>query len=250
MKTELLVALIAGAIGLTTAGGTIWSSIRNSERTDANAKSIEQLKIENDKRSALEQRLREISKYSEPLTRSAYDLQSRFFNILRQNLVEVYLRNGSDREKTYVKENTTFLMAQYMCWTEIVRREVSLTDLSDNEKTRNLIKVQDDIYGIWGSDRYPPLLRVFAGEQRAIGEALMLEGPRGPECMGYNKFLNSFGAGANPLIDALRDDVEKLETNSKNATDRMTKIQNALIDLLLVVDPQYLRFAAERRTKA
>jgi hypothetical protein len=101
VNTELTVALIAGAVALASAAGTVWSSIRNAERSNANAKAIEQLKI------AAETQ-KEISAFSEPLARSAYDLQSRFYNILRQNLVDVYLVNGNDREKSYVVNSTVF----------------------------------------------------------------------------------------------------------------------------------------------
>ena len=135
MKTELSVALIAGAISLLTAGGTLWSSFQ----ANVNAADIEKLKIEKERRSAAEQRERETSRYKEPLLRSAYDLQSRLYNILKQGFLDVYLSKGDDREKTYAVENTTFAIAQYFCWSEALRREVQFTDLEDQPKARNLI---------------------------------------------------------------------------------------------------------------
>ena len=39
----------------------------------------------------------------------------------------------------------------------------------------------------------PPLSRMFAGEQRAIGELMIREGPRPLECMGYAEFLRKSG---------------------------------------------------------
>jgi hypothetical protein len=98
MKTELLVALIAGAVALASAGISMW----NGWHSDANAKAIAALKIDFEKSEAVAKRQREISKFSEPLARSAYDLQSRFYNILKLDLIGAYLVNGNDREKAYV----------------------------------------------------------------------------------------------------------------------------------------------------
>jgi hypothetical protein len=245
MRIELTVALIAGAVALASAGGTIWSSIRNAEHTRA----IEQLKIDNEKSKEAASRQREISDLSEPLARSAYDLQSRLYNILKQGLVEVYFVRGNDREKSYVINNTAFLVGQYLCWTELVRREIQFIDLGESGKTRELLHLQDTIYGFWGTDRESPVFRIFAGEQRAIGEALIQMGARRPECMGYGKFLGSFHNGVNPLIDALRADVMSLDKGLNQATERLTNLQHALIDLLKMLDPEYVRFPEDRRSK-
>ena len=112
MKTELIVALIAGAVALASAAGTLWSS----QRANLNALAIEQLEIDREASKAAAQRQNEISRFSEPLARSAYDLQSRIYDILRQDLIGVYLTQGNDREKSYVIDNTVFLIAQFQCW--------------------------------------------------------------------------------------------------------------------------------------
>jgi hypothetical protein len=77
------------------------------------------------------------------------------------------LINGNDREKSYVTNNTAFLVGQYLCWTELVRREIQFIDLGESNRTRDLLSLQDTIYSLWGTDQQPPLLRLFAGEQRA-----------------------------------------------------------------------------------
>src|SRR5271170_3283225 len=112
MKTELIVALIAGGAALASAGFTY----RSAGRTDLNTLAIKRLEIDNEKSKATAQRQYEISRFSEPLARSAYDLQSRIYDILRQDLIGVYLTQGNDREKSYVIDNTVFLIAQFQCW--------------------------------------------------------------------------------------------------------------------------------------
>ncbi|HWX35120.1 MAG TPA: hypothetical protein VNZ53_47830 [Steroidobacteraceae bacterium] len=262
MSVELAVALIANVVALATAGGTIWSSRRNAENSNANAKDIEilkgknakdieTLKYDNDQLKAAAQRQRDISEFSEPLARSAYDPQSRLYNILKLSFINVFLVKGTERTKLYAANNTVFLVGQYLCWKELVRRGIQFIDLGESEKTRNLLCLQDAIDSIWGTDKITsPAFRVFAGEQRAIGEALIQAGARGPECMGYGAFLKTFNQGVNPLIDVLRADVMSLESGLNHATERLTKLQNPLIDLLDMLDPPpYLRFPADSRSK-
>jgi hypothetical protein len=125
-------------------------------------------------------------------------------------LIGVYLVRGNEREKSYVINNTVFLIAQYQCWSEEVRRGIQFIDLGKSGETRKLSRLQDNIYSLWGTDAYPPVLRIFAGEQRAIGDALIQTDGKGlqvSECIGYGPFLKIFTPGTNPLIDALRADV-------------------------------------------
>jgi hypothetical protein len=59
MKTEIVVALIAGAVSLASAGVAFVSSWQ----TGVNSRAIEQLKIENNKAEVAAQRQREVPKY-------------------------------------------------------------------------------------------------------------------------------------------------------------------------------------------
>jgi hypothetical protein len=250
MKTELIVALIAGVVASASAVGTFWSS----RRTNFNALAIKRLEIDNEASKVAAQRQNEISRFSEPLARSAYDLQSRLYNILRKNLVEAYLVRGNEREKKYIVNNTVFLIAQFQCWSEIVRRRIQFIDLGKSEQTRKLLHLQDDLYDLWGTDAYPPVLRIFTGEQRALGDALIQTDEKGlqlSECIGYGTFLKTFAPSTNPLIDALRTDFAALSINGVGAaSERLKAVQNALIDLLLMLDPGYIRFPEDRRSKA
>jgi hypothetical protein len=249
MKVELVVAIIAGVVALVSAAGTILSSIWNAKNSNANARAIEKLKIDNEQLKAAAQRQREISKFSEPLARAAYDLQSRLYNILKQNLIDIYLVKGNDRERSYVIDNTVFLAGQYLCWTELARREIQFIDLGESNKTSELLHLQDTISSLWGTSRQLPVFRIFAGEQRAIGEALIQNGAQGPECMGYGAFLKTFSKGDDPLIEALRKDVISLDKQLDQATERLTNLQHALIDLLGMLDPDRVRFPKGRRAK-
>ena len=125
---------------------------------------------------------------------------------------------------------------------------------SGPKQDSELLHLQDTIYTLWGTDRQPPVFRIFAGEQRALGEALLQTGARGPECMGYGAFVKAFvkafDRGANPSVDAVRADVAAMGDRLHLATERLTDLQHALIDLLAMLDPEHRRFPADRRSKA
>jgi hypothetical protein len=210
------------------------------------AAELEKLRLAEQRRFDAE---RTAARYREPLARAAYDLQSRLYNILQQDLLAVYFDKGDERERAYVVDNTTFLMAQYFAWTEIIRRDIQYIDLGRDEQTRRLAQLQDDIFSLFQTDRFPRLFRVFAGEQRAIGERMIREGPRGLHCMGYAIFLAQAAEGKDRLIEGLRSDVRSLSSHLPSARPRLVALQHALIDLLAFLDPDFVRFSKERRTK-
>ncbi|SHG69544.1 hypothetical protein SAMN05444169_3705 [Bradyrhizobium erythrophlei] len=73
--------------------------------------------------------------------------------------------------------------------------------------------------------------------------------PTGLECVGYGAFLTKFTKGTDPLIDDLESDVASLNQNLDQAKERLTNLQNAFIDLLALLDPEYIRFPRHSRTK-
>lgn len=245
MKTEIAVALIAGAVSLASAGVAFVSSWQ----TSVNSRAIEQLKIENNKAEVAAQRQREVSKFSEPLARSAYDLQSRIYNIIKRDFMVVYLTKGKERQRTYAVNNTVYVLAQYFCYVELARTELKFIDLGENKKTLDFQTLQDNISKIWLEDHYPPPLMIFAGEQRAVGEALIVEHNGVKDCMGYGEFLKIFTPGSNSLIDALREDIETMKDGTGEVHVRLVEAQHALIDLLKLLDPNHIRFPEEYRSK-
>ena len=188
-------------------------------------------------------------RYQGPLMHAAYDLQSRLYNILADHFFDAYLAKGSATQRHYAQHNTAFLIAQFFGWMEIIRQEVQFIEFSDDDDTRRLSDLRDEIYRLWQTDRLADPLMIWAGEQRAIGE-LMID-PRGSPlvCMGYAKYLKSFGAGQEPLIDRLALAVLASANAPGARHDRLRAIQHKLIEMLDVLDPQGLRFRAEARTR-
>ncbi|MFZ5505209.1 MAG: hypothetical protein ACOY7P_06945 [Pseudomonadota bacterium] len=242
MQIELVLALISAAVALASAAIALWGQVRTTRL----AADLEGLRVTEQRRFDAE---RATARYREPLARAAYDLQSRLYNILQQNLLAVHLERGDERERAYVIDNTAFLIAQYFAWTEIVRRDIQYIDLGQDEATRRLAKIQDDLTGTFQTDRHSRLFRVFAGEQRAIGERMIVEDARGPSCVGYATFLDRLAVGHDPLVENLRKDVRALSADPAAARPRLVALQNALVDVLDFLDPQSIRFPRERRSK-
>ena len=65
-----------------------------------------------------------VSRFRDPLMHAAYDLQSRLYNILKQDFLGRYFVHGTPREKDYAIENTTFVLAQFLGWIEAIREGV------------------------------------------------------------------------------------------------------------------------------
>lgn len=242
MNTELLIALISGAVALSAGGLAVWGQLKSARlSTD-----LETLKLAEQRRIESEKTL---FGYREPLARAGYDLQSRLYNILEKDLIPTFFDNGNKNERTYVVDNTAFLVAQYFAWTEIIRRDIQYIDLGQDENTRQLAHLQDDIYGLFQTNRFDRMFRAFAGEQRAIGERMIRDGERGPECAGYAAFLDQLAVAPDPLLEPIREDVRCLSKRYKDARPRLVALQNALIDLLAFLDPDYIRFMKRRRKK-
>ncbi|MFZ4409642.1 MAG: hypothetical protein ACOYOH_20030 [Paracraurococcus sp.] len=238
MRLELAVALISGLIALTGVVVSAWATLR----AKANEERIKALEAE-------QLRQRSAGRYTEPLARATNDLQSRIYNILNRGFLEAYLDHGESRSSRYALENTVFLFAQYFAWTELARRELQFVDLGENAITKRFLYTQDTLQSVWQTDRFPPLLRVFAGEQRAIGELLLRRGTTGLECISYGTFLDDFPPGKAPLIDALREDVTALKAELKLAKARLVALQHGLIDMLDILDPKAIRVPKDRRTR-
>jgi hypothetical protein len=242
VTSALQVALISGAFALL----ATLLSIRSQFQTKRVSDHVDALKLAESRRFEKE---KTVAQFREPLARAAYDLQSRIYNILRQGLITGYYANGDERERVYVVENTVFLIAQYFAWTEIIRQHIQYLDLGEDQITRRMAHLQDDIHSLFLTDQWPRLFRVFAGEQRAIGEKLIRQASHGPECIGYGTFLEADFAKVTGLINYLRNDVRELHRDISAATPRLIAVQNALIDLLAFLDPEFLRFPRSRRSK-
>jgi hypothetical protein len=184
-----------------------------------------------------------LSRYSEPMARAAFDLQSRLYNISRK-----WFMTGSDTPEDYRRLSTLWLLGQFLGWLEIVRREVQVIDYGDVHRTAELQRHLFDVVDIFSSDSIAdPALRVFRAEQRAIGELMVTErivgDSRHSDIMGYAAFVERLETtpAFRRWFSRWIDDLDALMKGHQVGV-RLILVQHALISLIDFFDPEWVRF--------
>jgi hypothetical protein len=205
--------------------------------------------------AAAEQALR----YREPLLHAAFNLQTRLYNIASPTHVFLgrFLTNGTPAEAEYARLNTVYLLGQYLCWSEILRREGQFIDPVDLQRDRGVMEAMEGVREVL-SDSFEftdPTLRVFRGEQRAIGEVLltMTDSPServGPrwDCLGYAAFVKALeDKDTARWFATLLADLDRLADGLDEHRGRLVALQHALLELINLLDPGGDRVSAKLR---
>lgn len=243
MNPELIVALISGVAALISIALSIYGQNRIATLQA-------RLSREESERSKAVKAEEILSKYREPLVHAAFELQSRLYNILKKNSLGRFYLNGTDRERDYIVENTLYVIAQYFGWTEVIRREIQFLNLGEADATRKLAQLQENIAAMFLADRYGESFRIFRGEQRALGERMLLPDSDDHSVLGYASFVEMKEQGFQRWFEGLRQDIDALSKDVAKHSARLTQIQHALIDLIEHLDPQRIRFSAKYCLKA
>ncbi|MBD2461481.1 hypothetical protein H6G89_10515 [Oscillatoria sp. FACHB-1407] len=252
MKIEVVTAIIAAIVAIMSAILSVYGQMRVARLSDRLAQQREVASREAQTTALM-------SKYRDPLLRSAIDLQSRLFNI-RQNYVLHNFDQRSLSEQEYLINNTLYVFAEYFGWVEILRREIQFLDLGDLELNRRLSELLVNITKAFGTNHFngqsnfDSTFQLFNGEQRAIGEIMMQ--PRstdqtlGYECIGYAAFVQKMSDSefARWFIK-LKADLNEITTQSTLSGERLILIHSRLIDLIDFLDPRCVRVPLKYRTR-
>jgi hypothetical protein len=198
-------------------------------------------------------------RYREPLLHAAFNLQTRLYNIASptHRFLERFLARGTTAEAEYARLNTVYLLGQYLCWSEILRREGQFIDPVDLRRDREVMAAMEGVREVL-SDSFTftdPVLRVFRGEQRAIGEVLLTRtdnpservGPR-LDCLGYAAFVKvQDDKDTARWFTTLLEDVDRLAGELDEHHDRLVALQHALLQLINLLDPNGDRVSAQLR---
>jgi len=248
MSTAIVVALISGGVSLAAATISLLSA-RNVARL--NSELEEQRRVRTKQEQADELR----SRYRDPLLGAVFDLQSRLFNIVAKDFLVRYCRGEDESSRAYAVENTLYVLAEYLGWVEIIRREIQFLDLGEELANRRWVATLERVRDTLARDDIDATLRLFRGEQRAIGELMTVavdgpEGGRPLECRGYASFVvQRQQPDFARWFERLQADVELLAREPNGHLERPILLQDALVDVLDVLDPACNRFAPERRTR-
>lgn len=207
--------------------------------------------IEEHKRSAESKAL--TNKYRDPLTLSAFDLQSRLFGLVDGNLL-VYLQNNSKR--TLVKSYTAFLVGQYFSWVYIFRRQAQFLRFSTDSKNKELNQIMDSITKEFIDDTpREKLFMLWKGQQMAIGEVMTLCEDGQLYCMGFAQFTKKYEDDEDfrQWFKSIDEDVllldQALRENNPEAANKLRRLQHLLIDLVSLLDKGIITSAGYAQPK-
>jgi hypothetical protein len=265
MGIQLTVAIISAVVAIasillsarTTRSSARFQAQLQRENTEFHTRLQDELQQRRDEASKAARLEDVVSHYRDPLLSAAFELQSRIYNLVLRGFAG-YLRGGDDGEKIYAVNSTLFVIAQYLAWTEALRRGVQFLDLGDVERSRDLAGRLENIRGAFSTDTsLQGPFRIFRSEQRAIGE-LMLEatvtaqsGEVPWQCIGYAAFCcrleqdETFAS----WFARLDRDVRAFAASKAVATGRLAALQNNLMDLVDFLDDPPLRFPSKLRSR-
>jgi hypothetical protein len=255
MDTDIrvTVALVAGLLGLLGTLVSLFVSFYQDRHRSRLAEGLEQLREQiqtrRDKRTELVDKEKLTSTYRDPLLHAAYDLQSRIFNIVREGFLHGYYVKGDARQQQYAVENTVFVLAQFLGWTEVVRQELRFITLEAESETQQLRHLQDQFYSILRSDKLGDKFIVFAGDQRAIGELMIAPDSQPARVIGYATFLTTRPQALDQWLNPLRADIADMATNLAPYQPRLIALQHSLVSLLELLDPNAVYFPARNRSR-
>lgn len=248
MKPEVVTATIAAIVAVISAIISIYGQTRVAKLTAHLTKQREA-----ESREAQTAAL--MTKYRDPLLRSAIDLQSRLYNIHQQGFLK-YFYHRSPAAQNYAVLNTLYVVAEFFGWVEILRREIQFLDLGDLEMNRFLSELLVNLNQAFGGShkKFGSNFQLFTGEQRAIGEIMTVSRSNsevvGFECIGYATFVKKM---SDPEFASwftkLKDDIDTMATAPQLDGKRLVLIHGRLIDLIDFLDPHHVRVPPKYRTR-
>jgi hypothetical protein len=248
MDSDVLVSLISAGLALISAlASGIFATRANRQ--------AHELERRRDMDRKIDEAERVLAQYRDPLLDAAHTLQGRLHNIMRQSYFARYLTCGDPAEEQYARDYTLFAIAEYLCWVEIVRRELRFLDVGDVDHNRKLLAHLTKIQLTFQTDRLASPWRVFRGRQRAIAEVMMVptsagEGPRS-ECMGYAAFAHRLHTEEEfaSWFQQLNADIDVVARSTESENIRLIQLQRDLVDLIDFLDPKAMRVIREQRER-
>jgi hypothetical protein len=187
------------------------------------------------------------AKFREPLIHAAFNLETRLYNILKQRFLQRFLLSDvALHDRDYALDNTLYVVGQYFCWVEIIRRESQYVAPRDAERNRAVAQQLEEIRDVFATSEQfeDPVFRLFRGEQRALAEVMLVpvsephDGLPRWDCMGYAAFVAALRNDEfNRWFTRLREDITAVAKETDLHRERLVRAQNALVGLIDVLDP-------------
>jgi hypothetical protein len=179
-----------------------------------------------------------LDKYRDPLVAAAYELQARIYNILHLRFVEKHIVDNEAGKRDAAIQSTLYVFAQYFGWREIIRHEVQYLRFSSDTQTREVGDMLHEIAEIFLSDAHGHEFMIWRVEQRGLGERMIDTSRESATCLGYATFIEQRAKMAQ-WLDPLEQHLVGLTDAGR---ERLTMLQNLLLDLVLKLDPDHTRY--------
>ena len=181
---------------------------RRAELEHEGARAVERLRAELTRDAERTDHLHdEIRRWANPILDAVDGLLGRLGNLLH-NEGWVALRPGGAPHPEwtithdYFVPSTVYLFAQYFCWTQRLREELSFRLFESHEEKDAFFARQLEAAQCLSEWPLPDVdapveddAQVFLLQQRRMGEALMVDGPAGPGCLRYADFAARWDEG-------------------------------------------------------
>jgi hypothetical protein len=193
------------------------------------------------------ERLNYMNQYGASLAWAAFDLQSRLFNILGRTYFALFLAPGTKDDTELARRSTVFVIAEYLGWVEILRRDVQFLDLGRSGPNRRVITQLSQIGQTFHSSfAQHDELRLFRIQQRAIGSVMIHPDsePGRRRCLDYPEFCGRLDSDDRfrMWFSKLLQDVDALATDITASELRLQSLQRQLVELIDLLDPDAVRF--------
>lgn len=199
MDTEIVLAVISGSIAILVSVIACCQqykiskdSMKNEKIKDRNVRKLENNKL--------------LQKYKDPLLQASREL---FINI--ENVFKIktnFLKTDIDK-KTFI-----YCFVQFLCWVEIIRKNLIIMDDINSSKFFNLREKLQVIQSSFDNNFVEDeKFKINLAEQKAIGELITKDNT----CISYTEFISKYNE-FNPWLSKLEKYVEKLSQNIDNFT--------------------------------
>lgn len=243
MDSDLIVALIAAAVALLTAGFTAVTTTRRNTsdrefraRTEAELEGLRaaQAAAVREEDRALKAR-KIIDDYRKPLLQSCVQLAQRIENIRYRGFL-IYLKDDHPHRIEVASKSVLYRFASYMGWRELLARELTYLDYENGEQTRAVLRQLDNVRARLASSRLDvdngkPRFMLWTEEQRAIG-GLMLR-TDGVGVIGFETFFSRYEDTFALWLEPFASD---LMSPDAAHSERLGEVATALDELIRTLD--------------
>ncbi|MEO3777208.1 hypothetical protein ABGB16_10235 [Micromonospora sp. B11E3] len=236
MRPEVVIAVVSAVVSLV----SVLLTAVATHRTTVTAHRLQQQSHQQAKVELAEELFR---RYREPLLWSAQSLQSRIYNGIGRGFLHRYLHCGDPEDERYARDNTVFVLAEYLGWLEIIRRDQRFWDREAIVGAGSLFKAIGQTQHVLATEAFTGPFRLFRGQQRALGELMLTRTESSEvsslEVMGYAAFCGRLDDDPQfaKWFDRLRTEVDTIEAAGYDGNTRLARLQDSLLDLIKLLDP-------------